>query len=380
MKAKVWDTAKIGDVCTVIAGQSPEGKYYNERGNGLPFYQGKKEFTEKYLGEPTTWTTETTKVAIKGDVLMSVRAPVGPVNFSTQKICIGRGLAAIRASDEIDREFLFSFLVKHESQLVGNAGAVFNSINKTQIEEIELPLPPLPEQHRIVSILDQAFAAIDKAKANAEQNLKNARELFESYLQGVFEKRGEGWEEKTIQEVCEEIFAGGDAPDNFSKEKDKKNTIPIFANAVKDKGLYGYTNSARVIQPSISISARGSGTGHTEIRYEHYLPIVRLIVLIPNLSLVTLEFLKHSIDNLEILRSGSAIPQLTVPMIREYRIPFPPIKEQHIIVQKLDSLSVQAMKLEKVYYQKLNDLEELKRSILQKAFSGELKTSKAVLA
>src|SRR5690554_6249886 len=165
---------------------------------------------------------------------MSVRAPVGPVNFATQRICIGRGLAAIRAGKNIDKEFLYNFLIKQENEIEGNAEAVFNSINKTQIENIEIPLPPLPEQQRIVAILDETFSAIDKAKANAEQNLKNAKELFESYLQGVFEKKGDGWEEKTIGEIgspkmCKRIFkkettSDGDIPfykiGTFGKEPD----------------------------------------------------------------------------------------------------------------------------------------------------------------
>lgn len=203
-----WEIKNIGEVCKVIAGQSPEGKFYNCEEKGLPFYQGKKEFTEKYIGDPTTWTTKITKEAEASDILMSVRAPVGPINFATQKICIGRGLAAIRASKLIDKEFLYNFLLKHENEIVGNAGAVFNSINKAQIEAIEIPLPPLPEQQRIVAILDETFAAIAKAKANAEQNLRNAKELFESYLQSVFENKGEGWEEKTLGEVCSLITDG----------------------------------------------------------------------------------------------------------------------------------------------------------------------------
>lgn len=116
---KNWKVKKLGEVCEVIAGQSPEGRYYNNAGNGLPFYQGKKGFTEKFIGEPTTWTTRITKEAWQGDILMSVRAPVGPVNFSTDKICIGRGLAAIRATKLIDKEFLFNFLLKHENEIVG---------------------------------------------------------------------------------------------------------------------------------------------------------------------------------------------------------------------------------------------------------------------
>jgi type I restriction enzyme S subunit len=216
---KGWEIKTIGDVCKVIAGQSPEGKFYNDNGNGMPFYQGKKEYGEKYIGEPTTWTTKVTKEAEANDILMSVRAPVGPINFTTQKICIGRGLAAIRASKLIDKEFLFNFLLKHENEIVGNTDAVFNSINKAQIEAIEIPLPPLPEQQRIVAILDEAFAAIAKAKANAEQNLKNAKELFESYLQGVFENGKEKWEEKLLDEVCE--FRNGAAHERHIDEDGK---------------------------------------------------------------------------------------------------------------------------------------------------------------
>ncbi|MCD6090969.1 MAG: restriction endonuclease subunit S, partial [Bacteroidales bacterium] len=158
---KGWEIKKLGEVCEVIAGQSPESKFYNDKGEGLPFYQGKKEFTEKFIGEPTKWTTKITKEAIKDDVLMSVRAPVGPINFATQKICIGRGLALIRAGKQIDKEFLFNFLLKHENEIVGNTGAVFNSINKNQIGVIQIPIPPLPKQKRIVSILDRAFEAIN---------------------------------------------------------------------------------------------------------------------------------------------------------------------------------------------------------------------------
>ncbi|MET3112676.1 type I restriction enzyme S subunit [Pedobacter sp. CG_S7] len=251
-------------------------------------------------------------------------------------------------------------------------GATISRLYNGNLKQIEIVFPKsLTKQQQIVAILDETFAIIAKAKANAQQNLKNAKELFDSYLQSVF--KNANWETKKIREVCDEIFAGGDAPkNNFSLEKNEKHQIPIYANAVKDSGFYGYTDSARVKKPSITISARGSGTGHTEIRFKNYLPIVRLIVLIPNFSLINLEFLKHSIDNLEIIRSGSAIPQLTVPMIKEYNLPLPSLKEQDKIVANLDALSVEIIKLDAIYKQKINDLEELKKSILRKAFAGEL--------
>ena len=198
---KGWSLKTIGEIAEVIAGQSPKSKYYNEEGNGVPFYQGKKEFQDKYLGKPTKWTTKITKEALKGDILMSVRAPVGPVNFSTENICIGRGLAAIRANDNINSNFLYSFFRYKEKELIGNSGAVFNSINKTQISKLKIPIPPIEEQQQIVQILDQAFAKIDQAIANLTQNIQNAEDLFQSKLNQIFSQQGKGWEEKKVNKV-----------------------------------------------------------------------------------------------------------------------------------------------------------------------------------
>ena len=181
-----WEEKKLGEVCKVIAGQSPEGKYYNKEGEGLPFYQGKKEYGLKYIKEPKIWTTKITKEAEKGDILMSVRAPVGPINFSTQKICIGRGLAAIRGRKLIDKEFLFYILSKHEKDIVGNTGAVFNSINKSQIENISFFLPPLSQQTQIVSKLDSLSKEIKELETIYKQKIKDLEELKKSILKKAF--------------------------------------------------------------------------------------------------------------------------------------------------------------------------------------------------
>ena len=185
-KGEGWEEKKLKNICDVIAGQSPEGKYYNKDGNGLPFYQGKKEFTEKYIGKPTTWTTKTTKEAEANDVLMSVRAPVGPINFSTQKICIGRGLAAIRTGEYIDKEFLFNFLLNIQKELVGNNGAVFNSINKTQIENFKISLPSKFEQIKILSKLNLISQKSKKLSEIYSRKLSSLEELKQSILQKAF--------------------------------------------------------------------------------------------------------------------------------------------------------------------------------------------------
>ena len=278
-----------------------------------------------------------------------------------------------KKTKEISQDFLnWQFLHLNDFIYSLSRGAAQKNLNVPLFRKIKINYPKsIEEQKRIVFILDRAFDAIAKAKTNAEQNLKNANELFESYLQGVFENGN--WETKTIKMVCDEIFAGGDAPkNNFSAEPTVKHKIPIYANAVKDRGLYGYTDFARVTKPCITIAARGSGTGHTELRNEQFLPIVRLIVCIPDTKQISTQFLKYTIDNLVIQRSGSAIPQLTVPMIKDYRIPVPSIEEQKHIIQKSDKLSAETKRLENIYQQKLIDLEDLKKSVLQKAFNGEL--------
>lgn len=373
---KGWEVKKLADVCLVIAGQSPEGKYYNDKGIGLPFYQGKKEFTEKNIGEPTTWTSVITKEAEKGDILMSVRAPVGPVNFCTKKICIGRGLAAIRAGKSVDKDYIFNFLVKHESEIVGNIGAVFNSINKTQIENIPIPLPPQPEQKRIVAILDEAFAAIDKAKANTEKNLQNAKELFQSELNNIFTNKGKGWEEKKLGEVI-----------SYDKTPHKTSNLPYV-------GLENIESNSGRFLGSLDAQQVKSTTFHftkDHILYGRLRPYLNK-VLLPNFEghcsteifpiLVGKElekkFLyywlisKKTVERIDSTWTGARMPRANMNAVLNFYFKFPVLKEQKRIIHQLDTLSTETKKLEALYQQKLNALDELKKSILQKAFSGEL--------
>ena len=364
---KGWELKKIGEVCKVIAGQSPEGKYYNNIGNGMPFYQGKKEYGEKFIGEPTTWTTKVTKEAETNDILMSVRAPVGPINFATQNICIGRGLAAIRASKHIDIEFLYSFLLKHESEIVGNSGAVFNSINKAQIEAIEIPLPPLNEQQRIVAILDDAFAKMEKAKDNAEQNLKNAKELFESYLQGVFKKKGEDWEEKALGEIID--------------IKNGKNQQAVLSDTGEYKimgsagNVMGYATDF-ICEAGTTIIGRKGNISKPLYINERFWNVDTAFGFYPkNKKEIDKRFIYYLCLGIDFksMNRGTTIPSLVKSELQTIQICFPKsFKIQQTIVKKLDALIAETKKLEAIYEQKLKDLEELKKSVLQKAFSGEL--------
>ncbi len=382
-----WQVKKLGEVCTVIAGQSPEGKFYNALGDGLPFYQGKKEFSEKYIGKPTTWTTFVTKEAEKDDVLMSVRAPVGPINFSTEKICIGRGLAAIRASKLINKDFLFNFLLKHEAEIVGNTGAVFDSINKNQIENISIPVPQISEQQRIVAILDQAFEGIAKARANAERNLQNARALFESYLQSVFTQRGEGWKEEKLADVCEVKDGTHDSPqyvlagipfvtqknireDGLSFETTK------YITAVDHQKFYKRSN---VTVNDVLISMIGANRGMACLVDDNRIFSIKNVGLIKSNHLRVLpKFLLYFLKSpkaQEYVKSqskGGAQEFIGLTELRKFPIAFPELSKQEIVTSQLDGLSIETQRLEALYQRKIELLDELKKSLLQHAFAGEL--------
>ncbi|MDO8527897.1 MAG: restriction endonuclease subunit S [Deltaproteobacteria bacterium] len=395
---KNWQTEKLGDVCTVIAGQSPEGKFYNNEAKGLPFYQGKKEFTEKFIGQPTTWTTDVTKEAEAGDVLMSVRAPVGPVNFSTQKICIGRGLAAIRPSSGVSSEYLFQFLVYNESEIVGNEGAVFSSINKTQIENIKISLPPLPEQHRIVAVLDKAFEAIATAKANAEKNLQNARALFESHLRSVFSQRGPGWVDRQLGDETLLEIIDGDRGVNYPNGSDfqeegyclfmnTKNVRPdgfefeskMFISEEKDRML----RKGKLKRDDVVLTTRGTigniGIYSEDVPFDNIRINSGMLIFRPNKRVLLPSFLfemfrsKIVKDQIRKQTTGAAQPQLPIKTLVNFTIPVPVnLEEQAALVKKLRAFEPETQRLSSLYQQKLAALDELKKSILHQAFSGEL--------
>ena len=153
---------KLSDIATIIMGQSPDGKTYNSDGNGMPFYQGKTEFGDLYIGEPVTWTTAPSRVAEENDVLMSVRAPVGSTNIATQKCCLGRGLAAIRAiPSKSTTLFILHSMRSIETEIENmGVGSTFKAINKEQVYNLPIPIANLELQSRFVALAEQS----DKSK------------------------------------------------------------------------------------------------------------------------------------------------------------------------------------------------------------------------
>lgn len=389
-------TVNLGDVCEVIAGQSPKGKYYNNEGEGLPFYQGKKEFGTKYIGPPSKWTTMTTKEALPGDVLISVRAPVGPINFSTQQICIGRGLAAIRAGSQINGNFLFYTLLAKQPEITGNEGAVFPSINKKQIQSLNIWVPPISEQKRIVAILDDAFAAIDKVVANTEKNLANARELFNSYLNALLSGNENNWVNIELSELTEHITDGDHSPPpksatgipfiTISNIDKTNNTIDFSDTFFVPKSYYQTLKGKRRPQYGDVLYTVTGSFGipviidfKKEFCFQRHIGLIRPTNEIDSKCLYYILLSRMVREQATERATGTAQKTISLKVLRSIVIPKIPIDEQLDFVSRLDSLSGQTQKLESIYQQKLSALAELKQSILQKAFSGELTADAANL-
>lgn len=278
--------------------------------------------------------------------------------------------------------YYFNSPIMQEKILESTLGSTIKNIASVKIlKQIEIPLPPLKEQERIVGILDESFAKIDESIKILEQDLLNLDELMQSALQKAFNplkdnakenyKLPQSWEWKSLEEISENISAGGDKPKNCTESKTAKNQIPVYANGVNNNGLVGYTDKATIIKPSLTISARGT-IGFVCIRKEPYFPIVRLISLIPCENILCLHYLYFCLNFFIAKGEGSSIPQLTIPKFKSLQIPLPPLKEQEQIAEHLDFVFEKAKALKELYTKELKDYEELKQSLLNKAFKGEL--------
>ena len=342
------------------------------RANNIDLDRSCLDFSElKYLNND--FHVKENKKIVKGGLLICLssgsKKHLGKVALvkDDYNYAFGGFIGQIIPNNEIVSEYLFYNLVsekynKYISELTDGIG--INNLKSIDLKSFPIPLPPLPKQKQIVAILDTAFAAIDRAKANAEQNLQNAKELFESYLQNVFENKGDDWEEKRFDEICV-LQRGFDLPTRLRKE----GHYPL----VSSNGITDYVDIWKVKSPGVSTGRSGT-IGNIHYIEEDYFPL--------NTSLFIKEF--HGNDerfiyyflkqfDLSRFESGAGVPTLNRNNVHPVKVYFPKSKEeQKQITNKLDALSVECKKLEAIYTQKIADLEEMKKSILQKAFSGQL--------
>jgi type I restriction enzyme S subunit len=194
-----WEWKRLGEAADINMGQSPSGTSYNENGEGTPFLQGNAEFGDTFP-EHKKFTTEPSKIASKGSVLISVRAPVGDTNIADLNYCIGRGLASISLKDG-DNKFLLYLLRSMKPMIEAKGtGSTFKAISRSIINKIEIPIPPLPVQHQIVAILEQVEAV--------KRRRQKADALTGALLQSVFRelfgdpvRNEKGWEKAKISDI-----------------------------------------------------------------------------------------------------------------------------------------------------------------------------------
>lgn len=191
----------LGEIANITMGQSPPGDTYNTQQIGLPFFQGKAEFGAE-SPTPVKWCSKPTRTAEAGDILLSVRAPVGPTNIASETCCIGRGLAAIRAKDNIAlTRYLLYFFRKFESQIANKGvGSTFAAINKNDIEQLKIPIPPLAEQERIVRLLDEA-EGLRKLRNQASTRLEEFIPALFYEMFGDPASTSQKWQQKNIGEL-----------------------------------------------------------------------------------------------------------------------------------------------------------------------------------
>ena len=395
-----WQTKKLSELSkrknAVVSG--PFGSnlkvsdYINE---GVPILRlqniGKGFFINKDIKYISKIKAEELKYHyfISGDIaLAKLGIPIGKTCIIPNNITSGiitADIVRIRPDkNTINYNFLEYVLNADISvnQLIKNiSGATRPRVNLSEVRNLQIPLPPLTEQHRIVKILDEVFADVAKAKENAEKNLRNAKELFESYLQSVFANPGKDWEEKKLGDIgkvsmCKRVF---------KHQTTKTGDIPFYKigtfgkepNAYISNKIYNEFRKKFSFPKKGDILISASGTIGRRVKYDGepaYFQDSNIVWIDNDENQIINDYLYHFYGacNWDSTK-GATISRLYNDNLKQIKIAFPKsLSEQKSIVAKLDALSTETKKLEAIYKQKLANLEELKKSVLNKAFAGEL--------
>lgn len=355
---KGWEYKKLGEVCALTMGQSPDGNSINEV-NGIEFHQGKTCFGERFLGISPLYSNAPTKLAEAHSVLLCVRAPVGYPNITDRKICIGRGLCALYAKREIDNSFLYYSLLGKQSYFEKNAtGSTFKAISSKIVSNTTLSIPPLSTQLAIVSELDKINELIRLKKEQLKDFDNLAQSLFYEMFGDPVENE-KGWEVKKLGEICE-IFAGGDKPKDMCEIQNNEYIYPVIANGEGEKGILGYTKNCRVTKEAVTIGARGASIGNCRIVKNGFTPAIRLLTLIPTGS-IDCCFLYYFVKDLNYKQNGAGQAQLTVPNIKCEFIPLPPLSLQRLFAQRIEQIEREKSEVQK----SIQNLETLLASRMQ---------------
>lgn len=399
-----WKTVQLQEVCEKIqdgAHHSPKKTYPSPASNLFPYVTSKNIRNDEMLIETVTYvdagfhsTIYSRCNAELGDVLLTKDgANTGNVciNEYDEPISLLSSVCLIKTNRyQLIPRFLLYYIQSDEGfeQITGKmTGAAIKRIILKTIKTSTIPLPPLTEQKRIVAILDEAFEGIDAAVANTAKNLANARELFESYLNAVFTQKGEGWVERTLGNTC--IVGRGSSPRPIKQyitdaengvswikigdtkgitkyiRTTKQKITPEGATRSRrvDPGDFILTNSMTYGKPYVMATTGYIHDGWFVLRlnddinssYFYYLLSSRVVQ-----------------EQFASLAAGAIVKNISSDLVKRAVLPIAPFSNQEQIAKKTENLNGETQSLEAKYRQKLDDLAELKQSILQKAFSGEL--------
>ena len=202
-----WEVKKLGEVCTILMGQSPSSDTYNDLGEGLPFFQGNADFGRIHPSV-RVYCNAPIRIADVDDILISVRAPIGAINITNTKCCIGRGLAAIKHGNRIKKSFAYHALIANKDKLIAlGTGSTFKSIGRIALNDLLIPIPPLTKQEKIVAELDCLSSIIEKKKQQLKEYDTLAQSIFYEMFGNPIDNE-KGWEMCTIDSLCSSIVRG----------------------------------------------------------------------------------------------------------------------------------------------------------------------------
>ena len=403
-----WQIKTLGELAEVFADgdwveskdQSTEGVRLIQTGNvgeGVFKDRGDKA---RYISEATFKRLRCTEI-FEGDCLIS-RLP-DPVGRSC--LLPDTGERMITAVDctivRFDSNQIIPSFFNYHSQSTDyldavdaeTSGTTRNRISRANLGKIAVPVPPRPEQQRIVGILDVAFDGIATAKANAEKNLQNARALFESHLQSIFTQRGEGWKQKTLAEIAttfgrgksrhrprnEKKLYGGKYP--FIQTGDIRNAEHFITEYSQTYSEAGLAQSKLWPKGTICITIAANIAETGILGFDACFPD-SVIGVVTNPDEADVDFAEYLLQSFKVriqaLGKGSAQANINMGTFENERFPFPSVAEQKQIVAKLDALHEETQRLESLYQRKLAALAELKNSLLHQAFSGALQKTRTV--
>jgi type I restriction enzyme, S subunit len=403
-KCLIEITKKIG------SGATPRGGSDSYKDSGISLFRSlnvhDRTFKEKNLAFiDEVQANKLFNVEVQeGDVLLNItgasiaRCCVAPSELLPARV--NQHVAIIRPkSDYIDSNFLVYLLVskQYKDALLNTgekAGSTRQALTKQQLEKFEVTIPKLSEQKRIVAILDEAFEGIDRAIANTAKNLANSRELFESYLNTIFTQKGDGWVEKKLEKLASKIGSGATprgGQDSYKTEGISLiRSLNVHDRRFKTKDLAFIDDEqaeklANVVveEGDVLLNITGASIARSCVVPSEYLPArvnQHVSIIRPDPNQISCHFLNYLITSKPYKqrllftgdKAGATRQALTKAQIQDFSVNFPSLDEQELIVRKLDLLEAETQRLEAIFCQKIAALKDLKQSILQKAFTGEL--------